>query len=213
MPFTVEALESGNFNINLAGVDYSTDGGSTWDTTTGATTLNLSEGDTIQFKRNSLTTAQGMFSGNTAITFNVYGNIMSLLYGDSFVGETTFPNVNSVFSQLLSNSSVVYACNLILPPTTLFSGCYQQMFQICGNLLIGPELLPTTLVASCYKKMFSTCPNLSFVKCLATDISATGSLASWLYGVSATGTFVKAAGVTWPSGTSGIPDGWTVVEE
>lgn len=32
------------------------------------------------------------------------------------------------------------------------------------------------------------------------------------YGVSPTGTFVKKAGVDWPTGNSGIPSGWTVVE-
>jgi hypothetical protein len=31
--------------------------------------------------------------------------------------------------------------------------------------------------------------------------------------VSSTGTFVKSAGMNIPSGTSGIPKNWTVVEE
>ena len=32
----------------------------------------------------------------------------------------------------------------------------------------------------------------------------------WVYGVSSTGTFIKDPNATWPSGDSGIPEGWTV---
>jgi hypothetical protein len=47
---------------------------------------------------------------------------------------------------------------------------------------------------------------------LATDISATNCLSNWVYEVSSTGTFVKHVDMTsLPSGYSGIPDRWTVV--
>jgi hypothetical protein len=59
--------------------------------------------------------------------------------------------------------------------------------------------------------MFNGCTNLNYIKMLATDISATSPLGYWVYGVSSTGTFVKnAAMTTLPTGTSGIPTGWTV---
>lgn len=61
--------------------------------------------------------------------------------------------------------------------------------------------------------MFQGCSNLKNVKCLASDISTESCTLQWLKDVSATGTFTKAAGVTWPTGNNGIPDGWTVVEE
>lgn len=51
---------------------------------------------------------------------------------------------------------------------------------------------------------------LNYIKCLATDISASNYTNSWVADVSSTGTFVKATGVTWPTGASGIPSGWTV---
>ena len=87
MPFTIEALGSGEFHFKNKNVNYSLDGGDTWNTTTSAmTALNLSEGDAVQFKKTSQISIKGMFTGNTAITFNVYGNIMSLIYGDNFVG-------------------------------------------------------------------------------------------------------------------------------
>ena len=45
---------------------------------------------------------------------------------------------------------------------------------------------------------------------LATDVSASGCLFWWVYGVASSGTFVKQASTTLPTGWSGIPDGWTV---
>jgi len=62
--------------------------------------------------------------------------------------------------------------------------------------------------------MFSYCANLNSVTCLATNISATDATSDWLEGVAATGTFTKAVGMTgWtPNSSSGIPSGWTVVD-
>ena len=59
--------------------------------------------------------------------------------------------------------------------------------------------------------MFSGCSSLNYIKCLATDISATDCTGNWVSGVASTGTFVKNASMTsWTEGTSGIPNGWTV---
>lgn len=85
------------------------------------------------------------------------------------------------------------------------------MFCLCKNLTIAPELPATVLAQGCYRSMFSDCDNLSTVTCLATNISAIDCTNRWLYGVAATGTFTAVAGVTWSTGTSGIPSGWTKV--
>ena len=100
-----------------------------------------------------------------------------------------------------------------LPATTLAQSCYIGMFYGCTGLTASPELLAPTLVQDCYNAMFLGCTGLSSVICLATDISAPNCLRNWLYGVSATGTFKKATGVSYPSGEYGIPSGWTVVSE
>lgn len=99
-----------------------------------------------------------------------------------------------------------------LPATTLSTGCYSQMFFSCVNLVSAPVLPALTLVNGCYGSMFEQCLRLDWVKCLATDISANNSTSNWLYGVSQTGTFYKDANTTWPSGSSGIPNGWTVID-
>jgi hypothetical protein len=62
--------------------------------------------------------------------------------------------------------------------------------------------------------MFRDCSKLNYIKMLATDISASNCLENWVSGVSSTGTFVKnPAMTTLHYGWSGIPEGWTVVND
>lgn len=95
----------------------------------------------------------------------------------------------------------------------LAKSCYCNMFFSCKRLTSAPVLPATTLAEGCYRTMFYFCEKLSNVTCLATDISADKCVENWLYGVSASGTFKKAAGAVWPEGESGIPSGWTVTEQ
>ena len=52
----------------------------------------------------------------------------------------------------------------------------------------------------------------SAVTCLATNRSADDCTFYWLKDVAAQGTFTKAKDTSWPTGGSGIPEGWTAVE-
>ena len=100
----------------------------------------------------------------------------------------------------------------VLPATSLANNCYYKMFRGCTNLTAAPDLPATTLTERCYYGMFSDCANINHIRCLAKDISANECLLNWLEGVAASGTFVKAPGVNWPTGTSGIPEGWNVLD-
>lgn len=99
-----------------------------------------------------------------------------------------------------------------LPAETLEAECYYGMFQACSGLTSAPVLPASVLAEKCYYQMFQSCTNLQYVSCLATDISASDCLERWLAGVAATGTFVKSPNAQWPTGVSGIPEGWTVEE-
>jgi hypothetical protein len=115
--------------------------------------------------------------------------------------------------------SMFYGCSRLvtapaLPATTLSDSCYSNMFAVCTSLVNAPTLPSTTLVDWCYYEMFSSCNKLNYIKMLSTDISAFGCLSRWLSNVSSTGTFVKHPDMTsLPTGTSGIPSGWTVVND
>lgn len=87
------------------------------------------------------------------------------------------------------------------------------MFYSCTAAAGAPVLAATTLAESCYYGMFSGCRAMTSVTMLATDISAYRALYSWMNNVAAAGTLTKAAATTLPSGASGIPAGWTVVNQ
>lgn len=96
-----------------------------------------------------------------------------------------------------------------LPSETLAPGCYYRMFDSCKSLERAPDLTASLLVTSCYGEMFYNCKILNYVKCLATNISAEDCTSEWLSRVAATGTFLKANGVTWTRDENGIPASWT----
>lgn len=98
-----------------------------------------------------------------------------------------------------------------LPATTLAEDCYQEMFYGCSNLRTAPELPAPTLTTGCYAGMFKECTRLSYVKCLATNITALACTTEWLFDARSTGRFVKHPDMTsWTRNEDGIPEGWTV---
>jgi hypothetical protein len=101
-----------------------------------------------------------------------------------------------------------------LPATTLTNGCYNGMFYDCTSLTTAPGLPATTLTSYCYNSMFRGCTKLNYIKMLATDISASNCLGSWVDGVASSGTFVKNPIMnSLPTGVSGIPSNWTVMND
>lgn len=90
------------------------------------------------------------FYSASGITHSVGGNIMSLLYGANFVGQTTFPNedVFGIFNGLfVGDTDLISAGELVLPvthieSTTGYMGrcCYRLMFSNCSNLEYGPQV-------------------------------------------------------------------------
>jgi len=109
-----------------------------------------------------------------------------------------------------------YGCSSLvtapaLPAMTLARHCYDSMFIYCSSLTTVPELPATTLVDYCYEYMFKDCTNLNYIKCLATNISASQCTNNWVKNVASTGTFVKNSSMSnWTTGQNGIPSGWTV---
>lgn len=227
--FTIEAIDNIDIVLDYKGVtydeqpypSYSIDNGSTWSTMNSA--VSLSAGDKILFKHSGVICYASdctyqFYDGNGDVIqgrFNVEGNIMSLVYGDNFANQTSFPNSEDwkhAFNSILNmQTNLISAENLILPVTTLTSGCYMGMFANCTSLTTAPVLPATILVDNCYNGMFYGCSSLNYVKCLATDISAGYCVSTWLEDVNSTGTFIKNPNMTsWPTGDDGIPSGWTV---
>ena len=154
---TFVALENGTFGIS--NFYYSRDNGATWNT---RSTIDVTTGDRIMLKGNNLGT--GGVNFRSTGRFNVEGNIMSLQYGDNFIGQTTLHE--GIFKRMFSTDGyghyafVVSAENLILPPTTA-PFCYSDMFYYCTTLEVAPALPATTLASNCYEHMFASCTSLT----------------------------------------------------
>lgn len=129
---------------------------------------------------------------------------------------TTTPNINA--TTLASNcyDGMFNRCTSLttapeLPITTLADSCYNSMFDGCSALTTAPSLPATTLVEGCYQSMFYDCTSLNVVTTYANDISAEFCLTDWLSNVASSGTFHNLGSATYPRSGSGIPSGWTVV--
>ena len=132
---------------------------------------------------------------------------------------TTAPELPATALATCCYDHMFYGCSSLttapeLPATKLAYECYGNMFDSCTSLTTVPELPATTLADECYYQMFWDCTRLNYIKCLATDISASRCTTAWVRGVASTGTFVKNPDMTsWTEGVSGIPTGWAVVED
>ena len=223
---TIESLEDSNDIFIKANstsitrtISASTDNGETWNAYTtmagqGRYFGTLNAGDKLLLKGENSAYGISTSWGNNILSnkqIKVYGNVMSLIYGDNFVGQTALTADYAFTSLFWKSTGLTDASNLILPSTTLRNGCYSMMFRECNSLTTAPVLPATTLANNCYNNLFFGCSNLNSITCLATNISATQCTNDWVYGVGSTGTFVKNAAMTrWTTGTSGIPSGWTV---
>ena len=186
--------------------------GSSWTSiasTSEGATIDVNEYDVVEFKGSHTAyatskSAYSGFEGGTA-TFNIEGNIHSLLYGDDFVGNNSLTNTTYQFCSIFKNALVISAENLILPATELKNDCYRAMFSMCTTLekapalpattlatecywymfeccgiTTAPDLLAPTLVSKCYGKMFVGCASLNYIKCLATSGISSTNLDHWV---------------------------------
>ena len=141
---------------------YSKDNGKTWSEPSVNITLSVNEGDKVLWKgeTSNIFNGIGEFSGGTA-SYTVEGNVMSLLFGDDFKGQTSLEGTSYTFKRLFyNNNSLTSAENLLLPATTLAQSCYDNMFANCSKLVTAPELPATTLAQNCYDNMFYYCSSL-----------------------------------------------------
>ena len=195
--FTIEATENNTTvyfkqssyavadEMDALKVEVSTDNGATWtevtaapaeDDVPGATLAELNSGDKVFIRGNNK--SYGYHSAQSGDRENcnfwadkqcyVYGNIMSLVYGDDFARSIKVENLafKSFFSDSSNETSYTWVLSkngkeLLLPATILGNKCYHCMFSGCTNLTTVPELPATTLAEGCYQGMFRYCNSLT----------------------------------------------------
>lgn len=180
-PFYVESrgdamdvsIKKSSSSAPTISVGYSFDK-TTWQslgyTSTTALTINVPAGGKVWLRANTNKWAANVTYYNyitTSAQSNVGGNIMSLLYGDTFTEQREFPLLLAyIFYHLFRNGpsgagNIVDASKLLLPTKTLSQYCYGGMFRNCTSLTTVPELPATKLVLNCYQHMFYGCRALT----------------------------------------------------
>lgn len=162
---TFVATNSGKFKFSGTSsnsLSYSLDSGSTWTALASDTdSPTVSAGNKIMWKGTCSPTSSGIGTFSSTGKYNVEGNIMSLLYGDDFENQTSLSEKQHAFVYLfIENGNLISAENLVLPATTLSTGCYFRMFHSCSGLTTPPVLPSTTLANGCYEDMFAGCTGL-----------------------------------------------------
>lgn len=175
-------------------------------------------------------------------TFNVYGNINSLIVGDDFNNPEVTPQYGTfTFYNLFYSTPIVDASNLVLPAMKVEQNGYRRMFYYCTNLTKAPKLPATdvrengymemfynctslttapdlpaqTSYSQMYKQMFGYCTSLNSIRCLLAERNASNCTYNWVIGVPTTtdGKFTAKTGSSWTRGNSGIPINWTILYE
>ena len=171
-------------------ISYSVDDGNTWNTVSTEDFVTLNKGEKVLLKGTNSNYHYTGYSGSLIRCFfvsnsdyNIYGNILSMFYGDNFVentelGGASFTVKGNVISAenlvlpselslegslgyMFSNCTSLTTAPSILPATTLSEYCYAYMFQGCTSLTTAPELPATTLADGCYNRMFQGCESLT----------------------------------------------------
>lgn len=251
---TVVAVDNCTFTFGSGdSFSYSTDGGSTWTESTSTPTSTIASGNKVLLKGNITTSrpvgdsGSGSGSGDETTPndnwiyssgrYSVEGNIMSLVHGDNFTGQTIV-QAEQFIAFFSGDGNLISADNLSLPATTLAvncyndmfqgctslttapslpatalaNGCYSYMFHGCTNLTTAPSLPATTLATRCYYFMFTNCTSLNYIKAMFTTPPSETYMNNWVNGVASSGTFVKNSAATWTNscGISTYPCNWTV---
>ena len=187
-PLTFEITSDGVIKWNASSnnltrkIEYKKNGGE-WTSitsTTAGVNINVVNGDTVQFRGDNATYATATnvynrFSGTTA-SFNVKGNIMSLIDSDDYAGVSSLTSSYTFAHLFIDCTGLTDASKLVLPATTLTDSCYYGMFSGCTSLTKAPELPATTLTNACYFNMFNGCTSIT----TAPELPAT-TLANYCY--------------------------------
>ena len=149
-----------------------------------------------------------------AMKTEIYGNVMSMLEGEFFDDDCVIDADFALYGLFAGAEKLVNNPfrHIELPAYELRDGCYQAMFYGCKGLQRAPDLPAGAVTGFCYKEMFAGCSKLSYLKCLADDISADDCTKDWLTGAGTEATDGKTLATTFPfpeNSNDGVPAGWT----
>jgi len=165
---------------NNPDLQYSMDGGASWNTYSAA--INIDKGKNLYLKGNNpagwshdtLKYTVFVIKGDVSIS----GNVMGLLDNGATSGEegdiTAIPCDCCFYDLFRDSTGITSVSDDFLPATVLKCNCYRYMFNGCSSLTAAPELPATNLDLACYHCMFYGCSNLTTAPKLTATTLAEG---------------------------------------
>ena len=145
----------------------------------------------------------------------VYGNIMSMVYGDKFQNKTRMPNSTTmIFHNMFADSHFTDVENLMLPCVEMQPYLYTDMFTGAG-ITKSPILPAETLATGCYNRMFYGCSNLNrVISNVMFNQLGINNTNGWLYNVANSGVFqTNQDDITLSEfGANYIPNDWQILQ-
>ena len=159
LTFSAEAAQTLKINTEVEGLEYSADGGNSWQT--------LPQSTEVAFGPTNDLLLRGMNPNGTGEANIIFGNssVPVACSGDirTLVNYTDYKNADTGSAKF---KKLFYGCKALtsapeLPATTLAANCYERMFFECHGLTAAPALPATTLAEKCYYEMFCSCKALT----------------------------------------------------
>lgn len=172
--------------------------------------------------------------GTTIVTLSNIGDNVKLKGINDRIGYTVSQyNVFNMTGEISASGDITSIINGVGGDETLVGRCFMRTFYDCTQLKQAPNLPSTSMgtygyyqmfrgsgIKSCeiniltvpsngFYQMFASCSSLNYVLTKMTDISASNCLTNWLNSAEQTGTLVCDSSLVLPSGSSGLPSGWT----
>lgn len=161
-------------------IEYTIDGGITWNILSVNTDLTLPKSKKVYFKARLVPNSSigiGTFTMAGYGYFTVGGNLLSLIYKDRAKGIKSLANLPYAFYRLFYKCRGLgeVASDLLSEYTTLSNYCYKEMFYNT-YLVTPPNVLPAkTVLTQSYYSMFGTCWYLTKTPTIdATSIGSSG---------------------------------------
>lgn len=162
---TIEALTNGSMTKVWDGGDIycSLDDGKTWQSMADGVVFNLEAGQKMLCKNSADPGGSGIGAFSGTCDVKIYGNIMSMAYGDDFKGKDSLAGKEYAFKNLFTfiKNKALSIENVILPATTLSKGCYYSLFNSMTRIRKAPKLPAIKMEEECYYSMFSNCTSLT----------------------------------------------------
>lgn len=157
------------------------------------------------------------FSGITTLGYgsmcNVFDNCSGLLTPPDFDSLVT-TGERSGLSWAFHNCTSLQRPPRFPSLTTVGYYGLNRCFMNYRSLTYGSDLSSVTnLGTRGLERMYSSCSSLSSATVPTLSSWTTSNSSDWLVGVAATGTLYNYGTSTIPTGTSGVPSGWTVVTQ